>query len=169
MHRLEENLSRCKRWKRPNGEHLLATHQGVLWLRRCSFGRGIWYYDGDALLIETMMMMHFIFKFLMLFQCKTAAEQWLAAAARPFSDFYIFGLDHLLELLFWTINLDHLLELSVFRSSKMHFLTVQILHLRFGPPKFEPSIEDALIEEPRHAGARAHRERSRCFSSSPRK
>ena len=29
MHRLEENLSRCKRWKRPNGEHLLETHQGV--------------------------------------------------------------------------------------------------------------------------------------------
>ena len=45
--------------------------------------------------------------------------------------FYIFILDHLLELLFWTINLDHLLELSFFRSSKTHFLAVQILHLRF--------------------------------------
>ena len=50
--------------------------------------------------------------------------------------FYIFILDHLLELLFWTINLDHLLELSFFRSSKTHFLAVQILHLRFWTAKF---------------------------------
>ena len=53
-----------------------------------------------------------------------------------FKKIYIFILDHLLELLFWTINLAHLLELSFFQSSKTHFLTVQILHLRFWAAKF---------------------------------